>query len=113
MYYIYVSFSESAGIYYVGYANDPERRLVEHNTNSHNTFTSKYRPWIMKALFECGLTVSQAILLERVIKKQNSRKLLELLCNSNFIPVGKLAQLVRAPHILLPFPFNQVPTEND
>ena len=99
MYYIYIIYSDSADLYYVGYTNDPKRRLIEHNENPHNTFTSKHRPWIMKALFECGMTASQAILNERFIKKQNSRKLIEMLCNPSFIPVGKLAQLVRVPHM--------------
>jgi putative endonuclease len=53
----------------------------------------------MKAIFECGVSPSQAIIIERFIKKQNSRKLIELLCNPGFIPVGKLAQLVRVPHL--------------
>ena len=99
MYFIYIIYSESANLHYVGYTNDPKRRLIEHNTNSHNTFTSKHRPWIMLALFECGLSESQTIIIERFIKKQKSRKLIELLCNPRFIPVGKLAQLIRVPHV--------------
>ncbi len=59
MYYIYIIYSDSANLYYVGYTNDPKRRLIEHNTNPHNTFTSKHRPWVMKALFECGMSESQ------------------------------------------------------
>ena len=97
MYYIYIIYSESSDLYYVGYTNDPKRRLIEHNTNPRITFTSKHRPWIMKALFECGMSASKAVLIERFIKKQNSRKLIELLINPCFIPVGKLSQLVRVP----------------
>ena len=99
MYFIYIIYSDSANLYYVGYTNDPKRRLIEHNTNPHNTFTSKHRPWLMKALFECGMSESRTIIIERFIKKQNSRKLVELLCNPHFIPVGKLAQLFRVPHL--------------
>jgi putative endonuclease len=99
MYFIYIIYSESTNLYYVGYTNDPNRRLFEHNTNPHNTFTSKHRPWLMKALFECGILESQALIIERFIKKQKSRKLIELLCNPSFIPVGKLTLLVRVPHV--------------
>jgi putative endonuclease len=99
MYYIYIIYSDSADLYYVGYTNDPQRRLIEHNTNPHNTFTSKHRPWIMKALFESGIFESDAIIIERFIKKQKSRKLIEILCNPGFNPLGKLAQLVRVPYI--------------
>jgi putative endonuclease len=99
MYFIYIIYSDSSNLYYIGYTNDPNRRLTEHNTNSHNTFTSKHRPWAMRALFECGISESQAIIIERFIKKQKNRKLIELLCNPRFVPFGKLAQLVRAPNL--------------
>jgi hypothetical protein len=36
--------------------------------------------------------------IEQFIKKQKSRKLIELLCRDDFTPAGKLAQLVRVPH---------------
>lgn len=97
MYYIYIIYSETANLYYVGYTSDPQLRLVQHNENPHNTFTSKHRPWAMRALFECGMSESRTIIIERFIKKQKSRKLIELLCNPSFIPGGKLAHLVRVP----------------
>jgi putative endonuclease len=99
MYYIYIIYSERANIFYVGYTIDPKRRLIEHNTSPHNTFTSKHRPWIMKAIFESGISECDTIIIERFIKKQKSRKLIEMLCSPDFIPVGKLAQLVRVPHL--------------
>ena len=99
MYFIYFIYSDTANLYYVGYTNDPQRRLIEHNISPHNTFTSKHRPWVMKALFESGMSESDIIIIERFIKKQKSRKLIEMLCNPGFIPIGKLAQLVRVPHM--------------
>ncbi len=99
MYYIYIIYSDTANLFYVGYTSDPQLRLIEHNNNPHYTFTSKLRPWVMKALFECGLSESDAIITERFIKKQKSRRLIELLCNPVFIPSGKLFQLVRVPHV--------------
>ena len=54
---------------------------------------------MIKALFECSVIKSDAIKIERFIKKQKSRKFIELLCNENFIPNGILAQLVRVPNI--------------
>ncbi|WP_443936585.1 GIY-YIG nuclease family protein [Pedobacter sp. MW01-1-1] len=44
-FFIYILYSQSSNIYYVGYTNDYERRLEEHNTNERNTFSSKHRPW--------------------------------------------------------------------
>jgi putative endonuclease len=83
----------------VAYSIDPQRRLIEHNTKPFNTYTGKYRPWVLKACFECGKSEQQAMELERFIKKQKSRKLLEQLCDSSSIPSGILARLVRVPDV--------------
>ena len=99
MFYIYILFSESSNVFYVGYSEDPYRRVVEHNTKPINTYTSKHRPWLLKAVFKCSTIRSEAIRIEKFIKKQKSRRLLENLCDNSFIPSGALAQLVRVPDI--------------
>ena len=100
MFYIYILYSSSADKYYVGYTSNPVQRLKEHNEQeAFNTYTSKFRPWQMAALFECGTNEDDPIGLERFIKKQKSRKLLELLCDIEFTPTAVLAQLVRVPHV--------------
>ena len=78
----------------MGYSDDPQRRLIEHNTKPFNTYTSKHRPWLRKASFECSQLKKEAISIERFIKKQKSRKLFEQLCDQSFVPTGVLAQLV-------------------
>ena len=98
MYYIYILYALTANKYYVGYSNDPWRRLHEHNTKPFNTFTSKYRPWILKAVFECSTIEADAIRIEKFIKQQKSRKLLEKLIGGEPI-AGLLAQLVRVPSV--------------
>jgi len=52
MFYIYNFYSESANKYYIGYTNDPVRRLIEHNTTDEIKFTTKYRPWKMLVSLE-------------------------------------------------------------
>ncbi len=100
MFYIYILFSPSVNKYYVGYTSHPAQRLKEHNEQeSFNTYTSKFRPWRMEALFECGTKENQAIQVERFIKKQHSKRLIEQLLQPGFSPTGKLAQLVRVPHL--------------
>ncbi len=99
MYYIYVLYSAEADKYYVGYTSDPQRRLTEHNTADRTTFTSNYRPWQMAALFACGPQEKDAMRLERFIKQQKSRALIEKLVDPDFVPTGQLAQLVRVPHV--------------
>jgi len=53
----------------VGYSNDPQRRVLEHNTKPFNTYTSKQRPWRLVAAFECGYDEKKAIQIELFIKK--------------------------------------------
>ena len=98
-FYIYILHSISSDKYYVGYSTDPIRRIVEHNTKPFSTYTAKHRPWHLAAYFNCGNDENTAIRLERFIKKQKSRKLIEQLCDTAFKPEGFLAQLVRVPHV--------------
>jgi putative endonuclease len=100
MYYLYILFSPLYNLYYIGYTSNYHQRLIQHNTQEFfNTYTSKYRPWQLSAVFECGSEEKEAIRLERFIKKQKNRKLIETLVNPDFEPVGQLAQLVRVPHV--------------
>ena len=99
MFYIYVLYSESFDKYYVGYTNDIERRLEEHNTSKLNTYTHKYCPWEVKALFKVSEDRGEAMKMERFIKKQKSRTIIVQLVDPSFVPTGKLARLVRVPHV--------------
>jgi putative endonuclease len=94
-FYIYILYSKGYDKYYVGYSSDPWRRLEEHNTKPFNTYTSKYRPWSISAVFKCGNQENEAIMLERIIKKQKSRKLIEQLADPQFVLFGVLAKLIR------------------
>ena len=73
MFYIYFLYSEKHDKYYVGYSDDPERRLLEHNTDTRMTFTHKFRPWILKAYYPVSENRGQAIKIERFIKKQKNK----------------------------------------
>jgi putative endonuclease len=99
MYYIYIIYSKTSDKFYIGYSDNPQRRVVEHNTKPFNTYTSKHRPWIIKAIFQCSLIEAEAIRIEKFIKKQKSRELIEKLADSNYIPTGYLAQLIRVPDV--------------
>ena len=93
-YYLYIIYSEEFDKFYIGYSTDVNQRIKKHNTSKFNTFTSKYRPWVLKAVF---LTENKAtaIKMERFIKKQKSRRLLTQLIKFEYVPTGILAQLVR------------------
>ena len=73
MFYIYILHSMASDVYYVGYTNDVARRLDEHNFSERPTYTSKHRPWSLEAVFEVSLDESEAVRMERFIKKQKSR----------------------------------------
>ena len=98
MYYIYILYSETSDKYYIGYSNDYYARVKQHNTSERNTYTSKHRPWKLAAVFECGKDRGIAIRIERFIKRQKSRKLIEKIISSEKLG-GELAQLVRVPHV--------------
>ncbi|WP_430467023.1 GIY-YIG nuclease family protein [Winogradskyella ouciana] len=99
MYYFYIIYSERFDKFYSGSSQEPWKRLEKHKTTSLNTFTAKYRPWELKAVFEAGNTRGEAEQIERFVKRQKSRNLLEKLITPDFKPKGKLAQLVRVPHV--------------
>lgn len=98
MYYIYILYSEKYDRYYIGYTTNYLLRLEQHNTQEYfNTYTSKFRPWQMAAVFVCGDSLQAAMKTERFIKKQKSRMLIEKLIDPHFVPGGELVQLVRVP----------------
>ncbi len=98
-YYIYILFSKSSDRFYVGYAKDPWNRLTQHLNNNKDKYTGKANDWKLKAVFEVSENAGDAIKLERFIKKQKSRRLIDLLCDDHFVPQGTLAPLVRVPHV--------------
>ena len=72
MFYVYIIQSEKSGRYYIGFTDNPERRLDEHN-NGENPSTRNKGPW--KLVYqETFTTRSQAMTREREIKKKKSRK---------------------------------------
>ena len=79
MFYIYILYSESAGIYYIGHTDDPERRLFEHNNSPKKTFTSKFRPWNLVSKHPISEKRSDAIKIERYLKNRKSKELLNRL----------------------------------
>ncbi len=99
MYYIYIIYSESSDLFYVGHSEDPWRRLDQHNSNDRDKFTGKHENWELKAVFEVTDRKGDADKIEKFIKRQKSRKLIQRLIDPGFIPSDALAQLVRVPHV--------------
>ena len=85
--------------YYIGYSSDPWNRLGQHLNNSSDKYTGQTKDWKLSAVYKVSEIESEAIRMERFIKKQKSRNLIKQLCNPDFVPAGYLAQLVRVPHV--------------
>lgn len=84
-FYVYILRSKKSEKYYVGQTDDIFQRLLEHNVFSEKSYTSKYRPWVLKSIFYIGSSRGIALKIERYIKKQKSRKYIEDLINKNSI----------------------------
>ena len=99
MHYIYFLYSETADKYYVGHSQDPWKRLEQHLSNTGDKYTGSFHDWKLKAVFEVSSVRGAADKIEKFIKRQKSRNLLENMLLPQFIGTGILAQLVRVPHV--------------
>jgi putative endonuclease len=77
----YILFSEKLNKYYIGACIDMDRRIYEHNIG-HSKFTSTGIPWVLVYTKEFE-TLIEAKEFELKIKKQKSRKYIELLIQKN------------------------------
>ena len=74
---VYIIYSVSLDKYYIGYAEDVDVRLVQHNSGL-STFTAKTSDW--KLVYqEVFSTRADAQKRERMIKAKKSRKYIEWL----------------------------------
>ena len=82
MYFVYILYSEKCDRYYVGYAADTAARLIRHNSG-FVTATKNCRPYKLFKYksFETETLARQE---EYRIKKQKSRKYIELLIAGNW-----------------------------
>ena len=95
MFYIYILQSCADGLFYIGHTDDVDRRFDEHNTSDHPTFTSKHRPWILRAAYQVSSDRGIAMKAERFIKKQKSRKFIQKIAAKAIVdlPMAKLVRI--------------------
>jgi putative endonuclease len=79
MYTLYILYSESFGRFYVGYTNDLERRLSEHNRKK-GKFTDAGIPWNL-VYSETFVNKKDAMARERFIKSKKSKNFIKELIN--------------------------------
>ncbi|WP_025667766.1 GIY-YIG nuclease family protein [Aquimarina megaterium] len=81
MFIVYILFSESIDMYYVGHTANIKDRLVRHNQGRSKS-TKRGAPWRLM-YSERFKTKSEAYQREMEIKKKKSRKYIENLINSS------------------------------
>jgi putative endonuclease len=86
MYYLYIIYSQKSDKYYIGYSDNPLRRLSEHNESPHLSYTSKHRPWSIKAIIPIANDRGSAIKWEKYLKGLKSRKFIEQLISERMKP---------------------------
>jgi len=77
-FYVYILFSIKCNRYYIGYSQDPEKRLSERHNQGKVIATKNCKPYILKG-FKKFESEQEAIHEERRLKKMKSSKYLEIL----------------------------------
>ena len=80
MYYVYIIQSQFDSTFYIGYSENIEERLKEHNFGRTN-YTSKKRPWSL-VYFEEFENKTDAIRRELFLKRQKNKEFYQRLINS-------------------------------
>ena len=72
---VYILYSRSLNRYYIGHSSNLEDRLERHN-RGRSKYTKGGEPWKLTWVFDCK-TRSDAMKLERKIKKRGAKRFLE------------------------------------
>lgn len=83
MFYVYILYSEKVNRYYVGYSENPEKRLEERHNKGAVKATKGGIPYVLKSKKQFS-SETEAIQEESRIKKMKSRKYIEYLINGNW-----------------------------
>ena len=70
--FVYIIFSASHNIYYIGQTNDLDDRMIRHNSN-RSKFTKGKAPWELISLIKLT-SRSEALKLERKLKNMKNPK---------------------------------------
>ena len=81
--YLYILQSAKSGHYYIGSTIHPDERLSRHNANAVRATRNK-GPWQRVALVEFK-TLESARKAEMFIKRQKSRRIIELIMAGDFV----------------------------
>ena len=71
MHYVYILHSESINKFYIGYSQNPTKRLEFHNSRINNIWSKRGQPWDLVIIFPFS-SKTDALRAEIFIKKQKS-----------------------------------------
>ena len=75
--FLYILHSKTSTKYYVGETHDVKERILEHNQHKYaNSFSKIANDWTLALAFECN-DRSEALFLERFVKKMKSKIFIE------------------------------------
>ena len=83
----------------MGHSANPWKRLEHHLNNENDTYTGKYKDWVLVAVFEVSSFKVEALKIEKFIKQQKSRNLILKILDPAFVGSGVLAQMVRVNQV--------------
>ncbi|MFH1198316.1 MAG: GIY-YIG nuclease family protein [bacterium] len=83
-YFVYILRSKVFSKTYVGFTEDLQRRLYEHNSGK-STFTRKYKPWEI-VFFEKYLYLDEAVKREKYYKSAAGRRKIKNIIEQNECP---------------------------
>ena len=76
-YHLYILKSDKKDTYYSGSSEDPERRLIYHNSESKG-YTRRHRPWELVYTHPFS-SKKQGLKAEQIVKQWKSKKMVRLL----------------------------------
>ena len=83
MFYVYILYSAKIDRYYIGYSENPEKRLIEKHNKGYVKATKGGIPYVIMAK-KCFDFEAEAMHEEKRLKRMKSRKYLELIINGNW-----------------------------
>ena len=70
---VYILFSEKLSKFYIGFSENLQQRIEFHNSSQNLKWTKAGAPWNLYFLIDCS-SKSQAMAIEKYIKKQKSKQ---------------------------------------
>jgi putative endonuclease len=76
LFYVYILYSRKIDKYYIGYSENPEKRLDFHNSEFNKIWSKRGQQWLLKLILEFD-SKTEALRAERLIKRKKRRAYIE------------------------------------